>query len=75
MSGSEPEPQRSLGVADMTAVSDRNTLRLAANVLGVLIIVAVVAPFVVYAVPSVVGADHGLVILSGSMEPKRTTSP
>jgi signal peptidase I len=54
----------------MTAVSDRNTLRLAANVLGVLIIVAVVAPFVVYAVPSVVGADHGLVVLSGSMEPK-----
>jgi signal peptidase I len=30
----------------------------------------VVAPFVVYAVPGVVGADHGLVVLSGSMEPK-----
>jgi signal peptidase len=51
-------------------IDDRNTLRLAMNALGVLVIVAVVVPFVVYAVPSVVGADHGLVVLSGSMEPE-----
>jgi signal peptidase I len=52
------------------SASDRSTLRTAMNVLGVLVIIAVVAPFIVYAVPSVVGADHGLVVLSGSMEPK-----
>jgi len=40
------------------------------NAVIVLVLLAVVAPFVVYAVPSVVGADHGLVVLSGSMEPK-----
>jgi len=54
----------------MDLTSDRNTLRLAMNVLVVLVLVAVVAPFLVYAVPGVVGADHGLVVLSGSMEPK-----
>jgi signal peptidase I len=55
---------------NVRSLSDRNTLRMAMNVLGVLIIVAVVVPFIVYAVPGVVGADHGLVVLSGSMEPK-----
>jgi len=55
---------------NVRSMSDRNGLRLAMNVLGVLVIVAVVAPFIVYAVPSVVGADHGLIVLSGSMEPK-----
>ena len=54
----------------MDLTSDRSTLRLAMNVLGVLVLIAVVAPFIVYAVPSVIGADHGLVVLSGSMEPK-----
>jgi signal peptidase I len=48
---------------------DRDTLRLALNGVVILLLVAVVAPFVVYAVPGVVGADHGLVVLSGSMEP------
>jgi signal peptidase I len=51
-------------------MSDRDVVRLAANVLGVLVLLAAVSPFVVYAVPQVVGADHGLVVLSGSMEPK-----
>ena len=52
------------------SLGDRGVPRLAVNVLTVLVIVAVVAPFVVYAVPAVVGADHGLVVLSGSMEPR-----
>lgn len=43
--------------------------RAGANVLGVLILVALLVPFVVYAVPGVVGADAGYVVLSGSMEP------
>ena len=51
-------------------LGDREVPRLAVNVLAVLVIAAVVAPFVVYAVPAVVGADHGLVVLSGSMEPR-----
>lgn len=48
-------------------------VRRAAVVLAGLLLVAAVVPFVVFAVPQVVGADHGFVILSGSMEP--TLSP
>lgn len=51
------------------SLPDRSKLRLAANVLVVLVLIAAVAPFIAYAVPQVVGADHGLVVLSGSMEP------
>jgi len=51
-------------------LGDRDVPRLAVNLLTVLVIAAVVVPFVVYAVPAVVGADHGLVVLSGSMEPR-----
>ena len=54
----------------MSVATDRDVPRLALNVLVVLVLAAVVVPFVVYAVPGVVGADHGLVVLSGSMEPK-----
>lgn len=48
-------------------------VRSVATVLGTLVLVAALVPFVVFAVPQVVGADHGFVVLSGSMEP--TTSP
>ncbi|WP_254543486.1 signal peptidase I [Halomarina pelagica] len=37
--------------------------------LGALVLVAAVAPFVVHAVPALVGADESYVVLSGSMEP------
>ena len=40
-----------------------------ANVIGVLLLIAVVLPFVIYTVPQVVGAEHSYVVLSGSMEP------
>ncbi|WP_136718338.1 signal peptidase I [Halorientalis salina] len=43
--------------------------RSVAAALAVMVLVATLAPFVVFAVPQVVGADHGFVILSGSMEP------
>lgn len=42
-------------------------------VLATVLLLAVVAPFAVYAVPQVVGADESYVVLSGSMEP--TLSP
>jgi len=54
----------------MELMDDRSVPSLAVNVLVVLVLAAVVVPFVVYAVPGVVGADHGLVVLSGSMEPE-----
>lgn len=57
-------------MSNVNVATDRNVPRLALNVLVVLVLVAVIAPFIVYAVPGVVGADHGLVVLSGSMEPK-----
>ncbi|MFC7176169.1 signal peptidase I [Halosegnis marinus] len=47
----------------------RVTARRVAAVLGTLLLVAAVTPFVVFAVPQVVGADDGFVVLSGSMEP------
>jgi signal peptidase len=50
-------------------LTDTETLRRVANVLGVLLLIGAVAPFVVYGAPQVVGADHGFVVLSGSMEP------
>ena len=40
-----------------------------AHALGLLILIAVVLPFVIYAVPQVVGGSQGYVVLSGSMEP------
>jgi signal peptidase len=52
------------------SLTDRSAREVALNASIVVVLVAVVAPFVVYAVPAVVGADHGLVVLSGSMEPK-----
>lgn len=47
--------------------------RSVATTLAVMVLVAALVPFVVFAVPQAVGADHGFVILSGSMEP--TVSP
>ncbi|MFC7131988.1 MULTISPECIES: signal peptidase I [Salinibaculum] len=52
-----------------TRSSGRSTLRRVLTVLGLVVLVAALVPFLVFAVPQVVGADHGFVILSGSMEP------
>jgi signal peptidase I len=41
----------------------------ALNAAVLVALVAIVAPFVVYAVPQVVGAEQSFVVLSGSMEP------
>lgn len=45
------------------------TARRIANVLAVLVLIALVAPFVVYAAPQAVGADHSFVVLTASMTP------
>jgi signal peptidase len=45
------------------------SLKSLANVLGIVLLVAVVAPFVVYAVPAVVGAEYSFVVLTASMTP------
>ena len=45
-------------------------LRRILNIAGFLLLIAVVAPFFVHAVPGAVGADHSFVVLSGSMEPE-----
>lgn len=49
------------------------TPRGAAHVVGALLLVALVVPFVIYAWPAAVGADAGYVVLSGSMEPAIST--
>ncbi|MFW5919767.1 MAG: signal peptidase I, partial [Halanaeroarchaeum sp.] len=53
--------------------TSKRIARRSAHLVGLLVLVAIVVPFVIYAVPGVVGADHGFVVLSGSMEP--TASP
>ena len=37
--------------------------------LALLLLLALLAPFVIYAVPGVIGADQSYVVLTGSMEP------
>jgi signal peptidase len=41
----------------------------AGHVLGILLLLAVVVPVIIYLVPQVVGAEYSYVVLSGSMEP------
>lgn len=48
---------------------DGATVRRLLGTLGVLLLIAAIVPFVIFAVPQVVGGDHGFVVLSGSMEP------
>jgi len=59
--------------SDSATASDstRNELpwRRIANIAGLVILIAVVLPFVIFAVPQLVGASQGYVVLSGSMEP------
>ncbi|MEZ3162562.1 hypothetical protein ABNG03_14590 [Halorubrum sp. RMP-47] len=43
-----------------------------ANAAGVVLLVAVMIPFVVFAVPQVVGADQSYVVLLGSIESARS---
>ena len=45
------------------------TFKRFANLLGIALLIAVVAPFVVYAVPAVVGAEYSFVVLTASMTP------
>ncbi|WP_096394148.1 signal peptidase I [Halorubrum trapanicum] len=44
-------------------------IRKAANVLGIVLLLALVAPFAVYAAPEIVGADESFVVLTASMTP------
>ncbi|MDZ5811347.1 signal peptidase I [Halorubrum sp. AD140] len=45
------------------------TTRKAANVLGIVLLIALVAPFAAFAAPEVVGADESFVVLTASMTP------
>ena len=53
----------------MTQLPTSPRTKRAANVLGIALLIAVVAPFVVYAVPAVVGAEYSFVVLTASMTP------
>lgn len=53
----------------MTLPSGRRVL----NWLGLLVLLLIVVPFVIYAVPGVIGAEASFVVLSGSMEPSIST--
>lgn len=52
-----------------TFIPTKPTRRHIVNGLGLLILIAIVAPFVVYAVPQLIGATESYVVQSGSMEP------
>lgn len=47
----------------------RATLIRIGHVLGVLLLIAIVVPFVLFAVPQLIGAESSYVVVSGSMEP------
>ncbi|WP_267639370.1 signal peptidase I [Haloarchaeobius amylolyticus] len=47
----------------------RGALGTVLNVVGLLLLLAIVVPFVIYAVPQVAGGDQSYVVLTGSMEP------
>ncbi|TKX57524.1 signal peptidase I [Halorubrum sp. SS7] len=53
----------------MTKLLTSPRTKRAANVLGIVLLIAVVAPFAVFAVPEVVGADESFVVLTASMTP------
>ena len=53
----------------MTNILTSPRAKRAANVLGIVLLIAVVAPFAVFAVPEVVGADESFVVLTASMTP------
>ena len=53
----------------MTQLLTSPRTKRAANVLGVVLLIALVTPFAVYAVPEVVGADESFVVLTASMTP------
>ena len=67
MSDTQPEREPAPETSSETTTSGR--ARRIAAVLGFVLLVALVVPFVVFAVPQTIGADHGFVVLSGSMEP------
>ncbi|MFW5964129.1 MAG: signal peptidase I, partial [Natronomonas sp.] len=66
MNDTEPEPEAEPAAP---AATTGRWKRRAPAILGFVLLIALVAPFVVFAVPQTVGADHGFVVLSGSMEP------
>lgn len=47
----------------------RPSVRSTSTLLVTVVLVAAISPFAVFAVPQVIGADEGYVVLSGSMEP------
>jgi len=53
----------------MTPILTSPRTKRAANVLGIAVLIALVAPFAVYAAPEVVGADESFVVLTPSMTP------
>ncbi|PGF17875.1 signal peptidase I [Natrinema sp. CBA1119] len=58
------DPTTSRGLADLQPMVWR-----AVRIVGLILLIALVLPFVAYAVPQVAGAEHSFVVLSGSMEP------
>ena len=53
----------------MTTILTSPRTKRAANVLGIVLLIALVAPFAAYAAPEVVGADESFVVLTASMTP------
>lgn len=44
-------------------------LKQLASIVGLLVLIALVVPFLIYAIPGLVGAEYSFIVLSGSMEP------
>ncbi|MDR5657351.1 signal peptidase I [Halodesulfurarchaeum sp. HSR-GB] len=66
--GTEPGRLTRLG-AFLRAKLVPSTPREAVHLLALVVLLAIVIPFVIFAIPQVVGAEQSYVVLSGSMEP------
>ncbi|MGM0372731.1 MAG: signal peptidase I [Halobacteriota archaeon] len=66
--GTEPGRLTRLG-AFLRAKLVPSTPREAVHLLALAVLLAIVIPFVIFAIPQVVGAEQSYVVLSGSMEP------
>lgn len=55
--------------SDAVSIYQRIPWRKLGGALGVLVLIAAVVPFLIFAFPQTVGADHGYVVISGSMQP------
>ncbi|WP_394741382.1 signal peptidase I [Natronococcus roseus] len=70
MSDARPVEPGSEQIDPSSQTSSKPLWKRGLHLLAALVLLAVVAVFVIYAVPAVIGADHSFVVMTGSMAPE-----